>query len=294
MWLLTMGIFFSVASFFHQYYMTVMAPAIAALFGIGLVTMWQDFRCGGWRSWLLPIALIVTIAEQIYILTDYPTWGQVLIPILVVLGIIAVGALLSVRIAPLLKLKALKTRFLLLAISLGVLGLMITPTVWAAIPVLTSTQADTLVAGPSQTAGFGGNFGGGRDENASTNSALIRYLEAHQGSAKYLVAVTSSSEADSIILATNKPVMTLGGFSGSDPILTTSQLAALVKSGTVRFFLINNFGGGGPGGGQSALITWIKQHSTAVPSSQWQSTSTSSSFGRFGGNEQLYEYTSAA
>src|SRR5260370_40277093 len=39
MWLLTMGIFFSVAGFFHQYYMTEMAPSIAALFGIGLVTM---------------------------------------------------------------------------------------------------------------------------------------------------------------------------------------------------------------------------------------------------------------
>jgi hypothetical protein len=61
----------------------------------------------------------------------------------------------------------------------------------------------------------------------------------------------------------------------------------------VRFFLINSFGGGGPDGGQSALITWIKQHSTAVPSSQWQSTSTRSGFGGFGGNEQLYEYTGA-
>src|SRR5205085_2552412 len=33
MWLLSMGIFFSVATFFHQYYFTVMAPAIAAPFG---------------------------------------------------------------------------------------------------------------------------------------------------------------------------------------------------------------------------------------------------------------------
>ncbi|MDQ2888418.1 MAG: glycosyltransferase family 39 protein, partial [Chloroflexota bacterium] len=54
MWLLTMAIFFSVAGFFHQYYMTEMAPAIAALFGIGLVTMWKDFQNGGWRGWLLP------------------------------------------------------------------------------------------------------------------------------------------------------------------------------------------------------------------------------------------------
>ena len=38
-------------------------------------------------------------------------------------------------------------------------------------------------------------------------------------------------------LATNKPVMALGGFSGSDPILTTSQWAALVaNSWRVLFF----------------------------------------------------------
>jgi 4-amino-4-deoxy-L-arabinose transferase-like glycosyltransferase len=281
-----MGIFFSVAGFFHQYYMTVMAPAIAALFGIGLVTMWQDYRRGSWRGWLLPIALIVTAAEQVYILTSYPTWGQVLIPIIVVLSVIA---LVSTRIAPLLKVKALRARMLLPALALGVLALLITPTVWAAIPVFTSTQADTLVGGPAQESGFGGNFGGGRGESASTNSALVRYLEAHQGTAKFLVAVTSSTQADSLILATNKPVMTLGGFSGSDPILTTDQLATLVKNGTVRYFLLDSFSGGGPGGStQSVLITWIKQHSKEVPTSQWQSSSTSSGFG---GAVQLYEYT---
>jgi 4-amino-4-deoxy-L-arabinose transferase-like glycosyltransferase len=290
-WLLTMGVFFSVASFFHQYYMSMMAPAIAALFGIGLVTMWQDYRSGGWRGWLLPIAIVVTIAEQIYILTSYPTWGQVLIPMLVVLGIIAVGALVSVRIAPLLRLKALKIRFLSLALGVGVLAMLLTPTVWAAIPVFASTQGDTLVAGPSSISS--NTFGGG-NTSASVNSKLISYLETHQGNAKFLVAVLSSKEADGIILSTNKPVMTLGGFGGSDPILTTSQLSTLVKNGTIRFFLINGSGGGGFGGGsQSALTTWIEQHCKVVSSSQWQSSSTSSSPGGFGGTEQLYEYTGA-
>jgi 4-amino-4-deoxy-L-arabinose transferase-like glycosyltransferase len=294
MWLLTMGIFFSVASFFHQYYMTVMAPAIAALFGIGVVTIWQDYRRGGWRGWLLPVALVATVAEQVYILSQYPTWGQWLIPPLVVLGVIAVGALLIARLAPRLHLKAPGRRFLVPALTAGVLVLMLAPTVWAAIPILTSTQADTLVAGPTQTTSFGGNVGGGQSANASSDAALIRYLEAHQGTAKYLVAVLNSKGADPIILATNKPVMTLGGFSGTDPILTTSQLAALVESGQVKYFLINGSGGGGAGGsGQSALITWIQQHSKVVPSSQWQSSSTSSSSGGFGGAEQLYEYTGA-
>jgi len=281
-WLLTMGIFFSVAGFFHQYYMTELSPAIAALFGIGLVTMWQDYKRGGWRSWLLPIAIAVTIAEQIYVLTNYPAWGKVLIPILAGLGIIAVGALLGARIFPRLRLKA---RYLLPVLSLGVLTLVITPTVWATIPVLTSTSADTLVAGPTSTSSISFNTGsrqnttGGPGEGTTSDSALLSYLEAHQGTAKYLVAVDSSHQADSIILATNKPVMTLGGFSGNDPILTTSQLAALAKSGTIHFFLLS--GSGGPGGGQSqsSLTTWIKQHCKVVTIS--------------GGSTQLYEYTAS-
>ena len=113
----------------------------------------------------------------------------------------------------------------------------------------------------------------------------------------------------------------MGGFSGSDPILTTSQLAALVKNGTVRFFLLNSFnrgrqlppqildqipqqfrnrlqggpGGGGFGGGgqQGALTTWVTQHCKTVPSSQWQTASTSSGTGGggggFGGANQLYD-----
>src|SRR5438105_138325 len=294
MWLLTMGIFFSVATFFHQYYFTVMAPAIAALFGIGVVTMWQDYRRGGWRGWLLPIALVATVAEQVYILSQYPTWGQWLIPLLVVLGGIAVGALIIARLAPRLHLTAPGRRVLVPALTAGVLVLMLAPTAWAAIPILTSTQADTLGAGPTQTTSFGGNVGGAQNATASSDAALIRYLEDHQGTAKYLVAVLSSKGADAIILATNKPVMTLGDFSGSDPILTTSQLAALVESGQVKYFLLNGSGGFGAGGsGQSALITWIQQHSKVVPSSQWQSSATSSSSSGFGGAEQLYEYTGA-
>ena len=324
MWLLTMGIFFSVAGFFHQYYMTEMAPAIAALFGIGLVVMWQDYRRGGWRGWLLPLALIATVAEQIHLLNSDPVWSQRLTPILIVLCILAVGVLIIARIAQRFHLKAPGVRFILLALSAVVLALMLAPTVWAAIPVTQGTQADLLVAGPSQSDGSGGNFTGGRDTTVNTDTALIRYLEANQGTTKFLVAVPSSQGiSDTIIIATDKPVMSLGGFSGSDPILTTNQLASLVANGTVRFFLLNSFGGGrrqitpqtlnqippqfrsrvqqalqnggfaGPrgfGGQQSALTTWVTQHCKAVPSSQWQPASTSSGAGGgFGGANQLYD-----
>ena len=331
MWLLTMGIFFSVAGFFHQYYMTEMSPAIAALFGIGLVVMWQDYRRPGWRGWLLPFALIVTAAEQIDILNSYPTWSQVLTPLIVILCLIATGVLIGARIAPHIRVRAPGTRFLVPALCAGILALLLAPTVWAAIPVIQGTQADLLVAGPTQTGDnggfivrsgsqtFTGTFTGSPGGNSGNSDApLIRYLEANQGSTKFLVAVPSSMTADSIILATNKPVMALGGFSGSDPILTTSQLASLVANGTVRFFLMNSFGrgqipsqildqlpqqvrerlqngaggfGGFGGGQQGALTTWVTQHCKTVPTSLWQSSSTStgsSGFGR-GGVSQLYD-----
>ncbi|MGZ6281175.1 MAG: ArnT family glycosyltransferase [Ktedonobacteraceae bacterium] len=322
MWLLTMGVFFSVASFFHQYYMTEMAPAICALFGIGLVVMWKDYRRPGWRGWLLPIALIVTVAEQIHILTHYPAWGQWLIPLMVVLCAIAVVVLVSARLAPRIGVKGPGARYLLPALGVGVLALMLAPTVWAAIPVIQNTTAQLPAAGPSQANAFTGNVGGGRGDNGGTDQALINYLIANQGNATYLVATPSSMTADSIILATNKPVMAMGGFGGSDPILTTSQLAALVSNGTVRYFLLGGVGGGrqippqfldqipeqfreslregsggrgfggrgGFGGQQSQLTSWVTQHCTVVPASQWQSsTGNTQNVAGPGGGGQLYD-----
>ena len=284
-WLLTMAVFFSVATFFHQYYLSTFAPAIAALFGIGVVMMWQDYRRPGWRGWLLPLALILTALEQFHIILSNPSWGMWLIPLIAIPSAVAAAILLAARLLPRLR---LSTRILAPALCAALLALLLTSAVWSAIPVLAGQTSSLPVAGPSNQA-FDGPGG-----NGSVNSTLINYLEAHRNGAKYLLAVASSNEADSIILATNQPVMALGGFSGSDPILTTTQLAALVKNGTVRFFLINGSGGGGPGGGQSSLTSWITQYCTAVPSSQWQSSSTSGGSGGFGGGGQLYACTSAS
>ncbi len=288
-WLLTMGIFFSVAGFFHPYYLTVMAPAVAALFGIGVVTMWSDFCKASWRGWLLPLALIATGTEQIYILSNYPAWGTWLIPIIGILCGLGVVALLALRLLKASTIGTLRLQFMTTAVSIAILSLLIAPAIWSGIPVVQGRADGLPSGGPAQQGGFGGNGGGGNNagDNASNNTKLISYLEANQGNAKYLVATASSQSADEIILTTNKPVMALGGFSGGDPILTTSQLATLVKNGTVRYFLLGG-GFGGPGGGQqSSLTTWVTKNCTVVPGSQWQSTSTSTNSGP-DGNNQLY------
>ncbi|WP_376793590.1 ArnT family glycosyltransferase [Thermogemmatispora sp.] len=320
-WLLTTAVFFSVAGFFHQYYLTTMAPAVAALFGIGVVVMWHDYRRHGWRGWLLPLALLLTALEQLHIITSNPAWGTWLIPLIAVPCALAALVLFMARFLPFLRERA---RLLVPALVVALIALQLTPAVWSFIPVLRGEAASLPTAGPGNqfgglgTGGFrafssgsnasenaarrfrsyienfegpvngeGGQRAGG-SEGLTVNTALINYLEAHRNGAKYLVAVMSSNEADSIILATNQPVMAMGGFSGSDPILTPAKLAALAESGQVRFFLINGTGGG-PGGGQSALVSWITQHCKLVSSSAWQSSGASS--GGFGGGGQLYEYT---
>ncbi|MBO0796083.1 MAG: glycosyltransferase family 39 protein, partial [Ktedonobacteraceae bacterium] len=339
MWLLTMGIFFSVASFFHEYYLTEMAPAVGALFGIGAVVMWRDYRSSGWRGWLLPLAIAVTGATQIYILSSFPDWSKWLTPLIAAIGGIAVIVLVVARLVPRITLSAKNFHYTSAAFCVAALALLIAPTVWAAIPMLNHSESQLPIAGPEQAAsgmvlyisGPGGTEridmpGRGQLSNAGgpggmgmrggeADQKLIQYLEKNQGNAKYLVATPSSQTADSIILATNKPVMALGGFSGSDPTLTQDELAALVKNGTVRFFLIGGMGAGGtsqsqdqqqdestpgqgnggPGGGalgpQSTLTSWVQNHCTSVPTSEWQSSSSGTTGGGngLGRADQLYD-----
>jgi 4-amino-4-deoxy-L-arabinose transferase-like glycosyltransferase len=347
-WLLTMAIFFSVDGSFHQYYMTEMAPGLSALVGIGLVVMWQQYRSTGWRGWLLPVALVVTAATQIYMLMSYPSWSRWLSPLIGILTVLVVITLIFLRLRPRLNLSKSMFRGANVVVSAGLLALFVSPAVWAGYSVIYNTESSFPTAGPNaqnnrddlsggsrngtklarEQMGFdgpAGGFGGFAGGSAQTDPALISYLETHQGNAKFLVATSSSRTADPIILATNKPVMALGGFSGNDPILTTNDLQTLIKNGTVRFFLINsqrgaqrlmdqlpkqhrkissgrghasfNFGSADLGGGgfgdveQNSLSTWVNSHCSAVPTSNWQSST--SNFRTSQGNSQLYDCVSA-
>ncbi|MFT4035047.1 MAG: glycosyltransferase family 39 protein [Patulibacter sp.] len=121
----------------------------------------------------------------------------------------------------------------------------------------TSSSSDSA-ASASSTRSAGG--GGG-----SVSTALIKYLQANQGSAKYLVAATGSQTTASIIITTGEPVVTIGGFTGSDAAPTVSQLAQMVKSGELKYVLIGGNGGGGAGS-SSSITQWVQEHGTAVTS----------------------------
>ncbi|BCL83862.1 putative mannosyltransferase YycA [Ktedonobacteria bacterium brp13] len=272
MWLLSTGIFFSAAPFIHEYYLTIMAPALAALCGIGLVMMWRDYRAGGWRGWLLPAALLLTAVEQIVILTTYPEWGLWMIPLLTIPCLLAAGMLISTRLASRLTDQRKATRVLLPALAVGLVALALAPTVWAAIPIFQGNESDLPMAGPvqegqvqqSQTCSHSGNGTGGQcthSVDGPFDPAQIHYLEEHQGHARVLVV--TNIDADDLILATNKPVMPLDEASYSSYPLTTSELASLVASGTVRFFLLSLVAESR--NGPDLATSWVQQHCATVP-----------------------------
>ncbi|MGI5328428.1 glycosyltransferase family 39 protein [Actinomadura nitritigenes] len=120
----------------------------------------------------------------------------------------------------------------------------------------------------------GGAMGGGAGgPGGEVGSQLVSYLEKNQGDATWLVAVSSAQNASSIILQSGRPVIAMGGFTGSDPAMTVAKLQQYVQEGKLKYAMPGV--GGGPGGGSanSAVTAWIKQHGTVVSASEYGGTS---------------------
>ena len=103
--------------------------------------------------------------------------------------------------------------------------------------------------------------------NASTPSAaLVTALKADSSKYTWVAAAVGSNTAAGYQLATEKPVMAIGGFNGSDPSPTLAQFKAYVAAGTVHYFLSGGSGGGGGIGSSqssSAIASWVAANYTA-------------------------------
>jgi hypothetical protein len=94
--------------------------------------------------------------------------------------------------------------------------------------------------------GFGGGAGGGGmfgGDSASLRAA-IRYAEAHGGGT---IGVASQSTAAAAILDDHANVAGLGGFSGRESSVSVSWLASEVRSGHLRWVIVDQQTGGLPG-----------------------------------------------
>lgn len=160
----TMFVFFDVSSFFHPYYISVMAPFLAALVGIGFVEMWKLYKEDGVFGFLLPVALAVTAVVQIVMLCYYPSYAGVMIPLVAVITGIASVSLFVLKVMKKANLQKVSTAIAAAAFA----GLLVAPAVWTVTSVTGSINAQIPTAGPS-TSEFGSRGGNGNMQNGMPN-----------------------------------------------------------------------------------------------------------------------------
>ncbi|MCK2217226.1 glycosyltransferase family 39 protein [Actinomadura sp. ATCC 31491] len=291
-----LAVHFAVFSFssgtFHPYYTTAMAPAVAALSGMGAVVMWQAYRGSRAWAWLLPIAVAATGAWAFAVLRRTPDWTPWLAWVVLGATLAAVAVLVLARVRA-----QVTARVAAFALAATVVATLAGPAAYAVTPLASQGNGTNPTAGPSSGGmGFGrpgglpggrppgpqqtgqtgqdgrdggwvrGQGGGGRAFTrggpGGVSDTMAKYLISNQGRATWLVAVNSAQQAGGLILATGKPVIAMGGFTGSDPAMTVDRLGQLVSSDRLRYVLTGD--GGGPGRGNSEVTTWVQENCTAV------------------------------
>jgi 4-amino-4-deoxy-L-arabinose transferase-like glycosyltransferase len=80
--------------------------------------------------------------------------------------------------------------------------------------------------------GFGG--GGGFLNSSSSSPALTKLLKANASQYKWAAATVNSNSAAGYQLASDEPVMAIGGFNGTDPTPTLSQFEKYVAAGEIH------------------------------------------------------------
>jgi 4-amino-4-deoxy-L-arabinose transferase-like glycosyltransferase len=258
-WALTCFVVFSQAQgIFHPYYTVQLAPAVAALAGAGAVALWRLGRANLWLRGVLPATVIGTAALAFALLARTPGYQPWLRSTVLAAGVVAAIGLTA---GSHLRQRAV----VLVAAGLAVAALLAGPAAYAITTVRHPGGGALVAAGPSTTGGPGFGVGGirgvggnpagtgvgrgGPGVAGAADPTLVTFLEANQGKAKYLVAAFGSQSSASIIIATGRPVITIGGFNGGDPAPTLAQFERLVAQGQVRYVLVGGGGPGGPGGG---------------------------------------------
>ena len=224
-WLLPMMAYFSFTQgLWHSYYLIMLGPGIAALFGI---TFWLLDHLRSWSllftGSLITVLSAVVIGFQIYAIYTYHYFANFFAVLL--------GALWLISIL----LYWIKPRSATLAAVF--MAMIIAPLLWSALTTLNPNAAANLpqadpIANPAEI--------GRKRETASSSLAqqeVIDYLQTNTKANKYLLATLSAREASPFILATSLPVLTFGGYTGSDNIIDASKLAEMVNSGELRFVL---------------------------------------------------------
>ncbi len=256
-WLVITAVILSFMSgIVHPYYAVALAPAIAAIVGIGSMELWRGRAYLPARI-LLAVTVLASSVWSAVLLGRDPAWLPGLRFVVVALGVLAATALvLRVESLPGLSLrlrKAATAGVVIVSLLAGGLG----TAAWTLATVAQPHSGSIPTSGPTASA-IGGGAGGAGEESASPElTALLQST-----STKWSGIVSGASQAASLELASDTSVIALGGWNGGDPYPTLAEFQAMVERGEIGYFISagGNGGGGGGGGGRggnSEVAAWV-------------------------------------
>ncbi|MEW6242167.1 MAG: glycosyltransferase family 39 protein [Chloroflexota bacterium] len=258
-WLMTCVVFFSaVSGIFHAYYAVMLAPGLAGMVGGGFGALWKMRSERRGADWVLVVAAALTIAFQIYLAWQFgvSAFWQPLAFALAALGtiLLMVGLFRASSFWP----RA--------AYAVLLAAMLMVPFAWSALTVAGGADANLPAA-----YGVSGRAGGQRPANVAAandnrpvnqpvantsntgDDALLTFLEANTQDVEYLLAVPSSQVGARYVIATGRPVLYMGGFSGGDPVVDAADLAGMVANGELRYVLY----GGDQRNGDTGISNWL-------------------------------------
>ncbi|MGZ4464750.1 MAG: mannosyltransferase YkcB-related protein, partial [Nocardioides sp.] len=294
-WLLVTGLTFSfMAGIFHAYYTVALAPAIAALVAIGAHTLWRH-RDALPATSVLAFSTALTTALAFFLLDRTGDWHPWLRYVVATLGLAAALMLAGVRHLP--------RRVGHVVAATALLAALAGPTAYSLATAATPHTGSIPSAGPASVGsggpggapggqppaaptgtgtgtgtstgagtGTGSASAGGLLTGSTSSATLTSMLRRDASSYTWAAAAVGSNSAAGYQLASQEPVMAIGGFNGSDPSPTLAQFQAYVANGQVHYFIASGgMGGmGGMGGGPSAsgststaIAAWVADTFTA-------------------------------
>ncbi|MGP0031493.1 MAG: ArnT family glycosyltransferase [Acidimicrobiales bacterium] len=303
----------SVQGIFHTYYVVEIAPALAALAGGGAVVMWRLGRASLRYAWLLPLAVVTSALWAAHLLERAPHVYPALPQVVEVSGVagacILLVALLGAHRLP----RVVMVTVAALGGACAVVAAFAGPAAYSLYTVQNPSDASNPTGGPgavSATAILPRPFDTAtiakilarldRLNEAETEAndgippvggvspGMIRFLKSHRDGADWILAVGGSTTAAPLILLSGEPVMSMGGFTGSEPVPALGRFERLADAGKIQYVLLgesfggfSGFGGGfggfgGFGGtgrsgttstpaGTAAVDRWTLEHGVRVP-----------------------------
>ena len=124
---------------------------------------------------------------------------------------------------------------------------------------------------PGRAGGFGGGTAGGLLNASTPGKQLVALLGKNASQYSWVAATTGSNSASGYQLAARDPVMSIGGFNGTDPAPTLAQFEKYVAQGRIHYYIAGGGGLGGPGGTggsgtspASQIASWVSANFTAT------------------------------